>query len=209
MHSSCVPPVKSHSASAATLQSSPLGARAVWTQCCMSRSHSRSVPSLDTLASAFRPGSRQTSVTASRWPRRRQTPASPTTSHTTTFVSCEPEASSVADALKCSAVTALLCPVSTVRSSPSERRHRWMVPLAWPAASVSPSLAKARAVTSEVSPGRPPGGTRRCTMVCVLMSHTITASSAGVIASLPVGSTTTCPPPDTTTPHDASCTYLR
>eukprot|EP00964_Phaeocystis_antarctica_P152772 scaffold120798_cov57-Phaeocystis_antarctica.AAC.2 len=28
MHSSCVPPVKSHSASAATLQSSPLGARA-------------------------------------------------------------------------------------------------------------------------------------------------------------------------------------
>ena len=62
------------------------------------------------------------SVTASWWPRRRQMPASATTSQRTTLRSFEHETSRSQPALSCSDVTAPLWPVSTTRSEPSPSR---------------------------------------------------------------------------------------
>ena len=63
-------------------------------------------------------------LTWSLWPRRRYSPASPATSHTTMSVSFDPEASSAPLRLNRSADTCLRCPLKVARHSPLSRSHR-------------------------------------------------------------------------------------
>ena len=66
--------------------------------------------------------------TWSLWPLRRYSPASPATSHTTTSVSLDPEASRAPLRLKRSADTCLRCPLKVAVHSPLARSHRRTCP---------------------------------------------------------------------------------
>mmetsp|Transcript_31532 Transcript_31532/g.79172 ORF Transcript_31532/g.79172 Transcript_31532/m.79172 type:complete len:340 (+) Transcript_31532:2046-3065(+) len=188
--------------------SAPTPAR-VCAQCCVSKSHTRTVPSLlhvtsrapaatpapappparASLPPPLPPGPPPTpgldstntaSVTWSLCPRSRHSPASATTSHTTTLVSLPPETSSVPPALKRSAVTSERCPLRSTSVEPSLRFHRRIDPSDAPAATRSVPSARAMRVTAGVAPPSRGGGTRLRASTPRRTSHTASRSRAAV-----------------------------
>lgn len=131
----------------------------VWQQCWVSRSHTLTCSSLLALTRRRPPRSTNTtSVTCPRWPLRRNRPASAPTSHTTTSVSLEPEASSAPPREKRSADTSLRWPDSVAVHSPLPRSHSRTVPSAWPTATWSAAGEAAIWVTSPAAAPDSEGG---------------------------------------------------
>mmetsp|Transcript_16803 Transcript_16803/g.41272 ORF Transcript_16803/g.41272 Transcript_16803/m.41272 type:complete len:309 (-) Transcript_16803:97-1023(-) len=218
--------------STSRLQHSAPSAAMVCAQCCVSRSHTRTVLSLlhvtrrapaetptppdpppppppppffTTPTNAPPTSTNTASVIWSLCPRRRHRPVSATTSHTTTLVSLPPDTSSDPPALKRSAVTSERCPLRRTSVLPSSSDHRRMEPSKAPAATRSLPSARAMRVTAGTTPLSRCGGTRLLASTPRRTSHTLRRSSAAVTRCRPLSSYTGEASGDATTPNARAC----
>ena len=204
-------------ASTSSDHASAPSAETVCAQCCVSRSHTRTVASLlhvtsrrpeadaPRVSALLSPSTKHASVTCPLCPLRRHRPASATTSHTTTFVSFPPDTSREPSRENRSAVTSLLCPFKRTSVLPSTRFHRRIDPSLAPAATTSLPGARAMRVTAGSAPLSRGGGTSELARMPRRTSHTARRSSAAQTRFLPPASYTGAQSGDATTPNERAC----